>query len=131
MSANRTRLLFADDTDLLARARPGIVGRPDFDVVMAASTDEALQLAAEIPAPGAVVLPADSGQIDGLQVCRAVKASASGGVVLLALPADGSARRDACFAAGADDVLFAPVEAVDITTRLERNAAAFREAPRA
>lgn len=131
MSANRTRLLLADDTDLLARARPGIVSRPEFDVVMAASTDEALQVMADAPPPAAIVLPAD-GSIDGLQVCRTAKTGSNGRpFVLLALPADGSARRDACFAAGADDVLFAPVEAADIAMRLDRGASGFRNAPRA
>lgn len=131
MSANKTRLLFADDTDLLARARPGIIDRPEFDVVMAASTDEALQLAADSPQPGAVVLPAD-GSIDGLQVCRVLKAVPDGrAVVILALSADDSAKRDACFAAGADDVLFAPIEAAEIARCLERGATGSRAAPRA
>lgn len=132
VSANRTRLLFADDTDLLARARSGIVDRPEFDVVLAASTDEALQHVAGAPQPGAVVLPAD-GAIDGLQICRVVKAAANGGrvPVILALPANESSKRDACFAAGADDVLFAPVEVADVAARLDRATPAFRGAPRA
>lgn len=130
VSANKTRLLFADDTDLLARARPGIMDRPEFDVVMAASTDEALQLAADAPL-GAVVLPA-FGEIDGLQVCRTLKGAAHGRtLVILALSADESSRRDACFAAGADDVIFAPIDAADIATRLDRKATGFRTAPHA
>lgn len=131
MSANRTRLLFADDTELLAPARTGILGRPEFDVQMAASTDEAIRMVSE-NVLGAVVLPA-SGSIDGVQVCRAVKSTSQGKAVsvVLALPADASARRDACFAAGADDVAFPPIDAAELAARLDRNAPAFRGAPRA
>lgn len=133
MSANRTRLLFADETDdLLAPARNGILGRPEFDVQSAASTDEAIRIVTE-RVPGAIVLPADGTAIDGVQVCRSVKSTPQGKAVpvVLVLPAHASARRDACFAAGADDVAFAPVDAVDLAARLDRASPPFRSAPRA
>ena len=129
MSANRTRLLFADDTDL----KSVVLGRPEFDVQVAGSTDEALRLSSASALPGAIVLPAMGATVDGVQVCRAVKATPQGRSipVLLVLPADMSAKRDGCFAAGADDVIFTPLDAADIASRLDRNAAPFRNAPRA
>lgn len=131
MSAVRTRILFGDDTDLLAQARLAVLSRADLDVVMAGTTEEALEIASMNPRPRAAILPA-KGEIDGVEVCRRLKSSAPETMVLLALAPGDVAARDACFLAGADDVVFAPIDAADLVTRIgAARGPAFRQAPRA
>ena len=131
MSAVRTRILFGDDTDLLAQARMAILSRADLDVVMAGTTEEAVEIASMNPRPRAAILPA-KGEIDGVEVCRRLKAAAPDTMVLLALAPGDVAARDACFLAGADDVAFAPIDAADLVARIgAARGPAFRQAPRA
>ncbi len=131
MSAVRTRILFGDDTDLLAQARMAILSRADLDVVMAGTTEEALEIAAMNPRPRAAILPA-KGEIDGVEVCRRLKSSSPDTMILLALAPGDLGSRDACFLAGADDIVFAPVDAADLVARIgAARGPAFRQAPRA
>lgn len=131
MAAVRTRILFGDDTDLLAQARAAIASRPDLDVVVAGSTAEALEAAASTPHPRVAVLPV-SGELDGITVCAQLKAAIPELIVVLVVPPAEMGRRDACFIAGADDVIFGAVDAADLAGRIDaRTAAPFRSAPRA
>lgn len=131
MSAVRTRILLGDDTDLLAPARMAILSRADLDVVMAGTTEEALEIASMNPRPRAAILPA-KGEIDGIEFCRRLKSSSPDTMVLLALAPGDVAARDACFLAGADDIVFAPVDAADLVARIAAaRGPAFRQAPRA
>ena len=129
MSAARTRILLGDDQELLARVRPAIASRPDYDVVTAASAEEALQQAA---ASRVAIFPA-AGGFDGIETCRRLKAASGGAtMVMLVVASDAVALRDPCFGAGADDVLFSPVDGADVPKRIEApSGVLFRAAPRA
>jgi DNA-binding response OmpR family regulator len=132
MSAVRTRILFGDDTDLLGAVRASFAARPDLEVITAASSEEALRALTGPDRPRLVILPA-RGDVDGIAICRQLKSAGAPEVgVVLVLPATAFDLRDECFAAGADDVVFAPIDAAGMSARLESRAGApFRSAPRA
>ncbi len=117
MAAVRTRILFGDDTDLLAPVHGDVLDHPALDVLLAASTQGALLIAQKNLDLRVAVLPA-SGDLDGTEVMRQLKSGGREIAVLLVLPAEDPARRDALVNAGADDVLYAPVEFEDLLHRI-------------
>ncbi len=128
----RARILLADDPSLLSGVRTSLE-QAGHDVELVQSGAEAAARAASPPTVHALVLPALA-PIDGVAVARQLRSEgrADIAVILVLSPAD-APKRDGCFAAGADDVLFGPVAAADVLARLEARAGTmpFRSAPRA
>jgi two-component system phosphate regulon response regulator PhoB len=104
----RKRVLVVDDQDDIRRLICMTVQFEDYEVFEADSGDTGLAMALELK-PDLVMLDVlMPGALDGLHVCRAIKAMPDPPRVLLLTGQGGRARRDAGHKAGADAYLLKP-----------------------
>ncbi|HEY7061408.1 MAG TPA: response regulator transcription factor [Chloroflexota bacterium] len=112
----RAHLLVIDDDEQLLTALRRALAYEGYDVVVAAAGEDGLRLARERP-PDLVVLDVRLPGIDGLEVCRRLRAG--GDVPVLMLTArDEVADRVAGLDAGADDYLVKPFAVDELLARV-------------
>src|SRR5436853_504892 len=106
-------LLIADDAAGIRRA----LLVQGWDVVLADTSGTGLRRA-QADVPDAIVLDADLGDTDGLQVCRLLRRSGNHTPTLMVTAERDTADRIACLNAGADDVLAKPYDCGELVARL-------------
>jgi two-component system response regulator MprA len=112
----RARLLVIDDDEQLLTALRRALAYEGYDVAVASAGEEGLRLARDVP-PDLVVLDVRLPGIDGLEVCRRLRAG--GDVPVLMLTArDEVADRVAGLDAGADDYLVKPFAVDELLARV-------------
>lgn len=117
MDARRARVMVVDDEADLRRALERALVLHGYAVETAADGTEALrQLAAE--APDALVLDVAMPSVDGLEVCRRLRAAGDRTPVLLLTARDGVDDRVAGLDAGADDYLVKPFALEELLARI-------------
>ena len=110
------KVLIVDDDRPLREALRRALTLAGYDTVLAADGEEALALAAT--GPDAVVLDVGLPGIDGLEVCRALRASGDRVPVLMLTARDAVADRIDGLDAGADDYLVKPFDVGELKARL-------------
>lgn len=117
-SAAARRVLVVDDDPVIREVLSTILDLEDLDVTCAGSGSDALQLLADGPVPDVVVCDVVMPGIDGLEVCRRLKADPDLAhvPVILLTARDRDEDRAAGIAAGCDDYLtkpFSPLALID------------------
>jgi two-component system response regulator MprA len=110
------KILIVDDDRALREALRRALTLAGYDTLLAADGEEALALAAT--RPDAVVLDVGLPGIDGLQVCRTLRASGDRVPVLMLTARDAIADRIDGLDAGADDYLVKPFDVGELKARL-------------
>ncbi len=110
------KVLIVDDDRPLREALRRALTLAGYDTVLAADGEEALALAAT--GPDAVVLDVGLPGLDGLEVCRALRASGDRVPVLMLTARDAIADRIDGLDAGADDYLVKPFDVGELKARL-------------
>src|SRR3954468_17092073 len=111
------RVLVVDDDALVRRMLTRTLAAEGFDVEHVADGGAALA-AAEATAPDLVVLDVTMPGLDGLAVCRRLRANGLRGSVLMVTARDAVADRVAGLQAGADDYLVKPFAVEELVARL-------------
>jgi two-component system response regulator MprA len=111
------RVLVVDDDAPVRRMLERSLGAEGFDVEVAADGGAAL-VAAERSAPDLVVLDVSMAGLDGLAVCRRLRANGVRGGILMLTARDAVADRVAGLEAGADDYLVKPFAMEELVARL-------------
>ena len=110
------KVLIVDDDRALREALRRALTLAGYDTVLAADGEEALALAGT--GPDAVVLDVGLPGMDGLEVCRALRASGDRVPVLMLTARDAIADRIDGLDAGADDYLVKPFDVGELKARL-------------
>ena len=110
------KILIVDDDRALREALRRALTLAGYDTLLAPDGEEALSLAAT--RPDAVVLDVGLPGIDGLQVCRTLRASGDRVPVLMLTARDAIADRIDGLDAGADDYLVKPFDVGELKARL-------------
>jgi two-component system response regulator MprA len=110
------KILIVDDDRALREALRRALTLAGYDAVLAADGEEALALANT--GPDAVVLDVGLPGIDGLEVCRTLRASGDRVPVLMLTARDAIADRIDGLDAGADDYLVKPFDVGELKARL-------------
>ena len=110
------KVLIVDDDRALRDALRRALTLAGYEAVLAADGEEALALAGT--GPDAVVLDVGLPGIDGLEVCRALRASGDRVPVLMLTARDAIADRIDGLDAGADDYLVKPFDVGELKARL-------------
>jgi two-component system response regulator MprA len=110
------KILIVDDDRALREALRRALTLAGYDTVLAADGEEALALAGT--GPDAVVLDVGLPGIDGLEVCRTLRASGDRVPVLMLTARDAIADRIDGLDAGADDYLVKPFDVGELKARL-------------
>jgi two-component system response regulator MprA len=110
------KVLIVDDDRALREALRRALTLAGYDTVLAADGEEALALTAT--APDAVVLDVGLPGMDGLEVCRTLRASGDRVPVLMLTARDAIADRIDGLDAGADDYLVKPFDVGELKARL-------------
>ncbi len=110
-------VLVVDDDAPVRRMLARTLGAAGYDVTAAADGGQALA-AAERSAPDAVVLDVSMPGMDGLAVCRRLRANGIGAPILLLTARDAVADRVAGLDAGADDYVVKPFASDELLARL-------------
>jgi two-component system response regulator MprA len=110
------KVLIVDDDRALREALRRALTLAGYDTVLAADGEEALALAGT--GPEAIVLDVGLPGIDGLEVCRALRASGDRVPVLMLTARDAIADRIDGLDAGADDYLVKPFDVGELKARL-------------
>ena len=110
------KVLIVDDDRALREALRRALTLAGYDTVLAADGEEALALAGT--GPDAVVLDVGLPGIDGLEVCRTLRASGDRVPVLMLTARDAIADRIDGLDAGADDYLVKPFDVGELKARL-------------
>jgi CheY-like chemotaxis protein len=120
-SSQRKKILIVDDQEEIRRLIRMSVQLEDYEVFEADTGDTGLAKALEIK-PDLVVLDVMMpGALDGLHVCRAIKAGPTPTRVLLLTALGGRSRMAAAQKAGADAYLlkpFSPLQLIDVINQL-------------
>jgi two-component system KDP operon response regulator KdpE len=111
-----TRLLVVDDEPQFLRALATNLRGAGYDVVTAATAEQALAAAAGTP-PDAVILDLVLPDGTGTDVCRALRASSQAPIVLVSAVGD-EAEKIAALDAGADDYVTKPFSIAELLARL-------------
>ena len=111
------RVLVVDDEPAVRRALERALKLDDYEVVLAADGQEALDELASSPAD-AVVLDIAMPHVDGLEVCRRMRQAGDRTPVLMLTARDGIDDRVAGLDAGADDYLVKPFALRELNARL-------------
>jgi two-component system, OmpR family, response regulator MprA len=110
------KVLIVDDDRPLREALRRALTLAGYDTVLAADGEEALALAGT--GPDAIVLDVGLPGIDGLEVCRTLRASGDRVPVLMLTARDAIADRIDGLDAGADDYLVKPFDVGELKARL-------------
>jgi CheY-like chemotaxis protein len=117
------RVLVAEDNEFNAQLLRQLLGRRGHRVRLANNGREALRLAEE-GGFDLLLLDVHMPELDGLQVAKQVRArerAVGGHLPIIALTARSRKEdRDHCLAAGMDDFLAKPIQAVDLWTAIDR-----------
>ena len=125
MSARR--VLVCDDEPQILRALRVVLREAGFDVMPAATAQEALDAAALRPPDAAIVdLVLPDG--DGIEVCRALREWSSAPIIVLSALGDEDEKVRA-LEAGADDYVVKPFAPRELVARLEANLRRVGDAP--
>jgi two-component system, OmpR family, response regulator MprA len=116
-SPSRERVLVVDDDPPLARMLSRTLSAEGFEVTLAADGGAALA-AAERSAPDLIVLDVAMPVLDGLAVCRRLRAKGLATPILMLTARDAVADRVAGLEAGADDYLVKPFAVAELVARL-------------
>ena len=111
------RVLVVDDDALVRRMLTRSLAAEGFEVEHVADGGAALA-AAEASAPDLVVLDVTMPGLDGLAVCRRLRANGLRGSILMLTARDAVADRVAALEAGADDYLVKPFAVEELVARL-------------
>ena len=113
----RERVLVVDDDALVRRMLTRSLAAEGFEVEHVADGGAALA-AAEASAPDLVVLDVTMPGLDGLAVCRRLRANGLRGSIIMLTARDAVADRVAGLEAGADDYLVKPFAVEELVARL-------------
>jgi len=116
MNAHSTQILNVDDNDGARYAKTRILQSAGFDVIEAANGTDALDIVRRVQ-PALVLLDVKLPDINGIEVCRRIKAdSSSSSVLVLQTSAALTGRADKIrgLEGGADNYLAAPIEADEL-----------------
>ncbi|WP_312511004.1 response regulator [Massilia sp.] len=116
MNAHSTQILNVDDNDGARYAKTRILQSAGFEVIEAANGTDALELIKRTP-PALVLLDVKLPDINGIEVCRRIKADPeTAGVLVLQTSAALTGRADKIrgLEGGADNYLAAPIEADEL-----------------
>ena len=111
------RILVVDDEPAVRAALERALALERYDVELAADGDEALDRVAAAP-PDAVILDVAMPGLDGLQVCRRMRAAGDRTPVLMLTARDAVDNRVEGLDAGADDYLVKPFALRELQARL-------------
>ncbi|MGZ4174173.1 MAG: response regulator transcription factor [Solirubrobacteraceae bacterium] len=115
--ADRDRVLVVDDDPPLRRMLERTLAAEGFNVTVAADGGAAL-VAAERAAPDVIVLDVAMPGIDGLAVCRRLRAKGLATPIIMLTARDAVPDRVAGLEAGADDYLIKPFAVQELVARL-------------
>ncbi|RZA34460.1 MAG: response regulator [Lysobacteraceae bacterium] len=116
MKANSTLILNVDDNDGARYAKSRLLQGAGFEVVEATNGTDALEMVARL-CPALVVLDVKLPDINGIEVCRRIKASPDSSMVLVlqtSAALTGRADKIRGLEGGADNYLAAPIEADEL-----------------
>ncbi|MBI3945841.1 MAG: response regulator transcription factor [Armatimonadetes bacterium] len=123
------RILVVDDEPQIRRAlRSGLAAR-GYQVLLAATGEEALDLAASRPVD-LVILDLGLPDMEGVEVCRQLREWSSVPVIVLSVRA-GDRDKVAALDSGADDYLTKPFSMAELLARIRAGVRRARAAPRA
>jgi two-component system response regulator MprA len=111
------RILIVDDEEAVRTAVRRALVLAGYDVEMAANGEEALSLLAE-RAPDAIVLDVLMPGVDGIEVCKRLRAAGDHTPVLMLTARDAVGDRVAGLDAGADDYMVKPFALQELQARL-------------
>ncbi len=111
------RILVVDDEEAVRTAIRRALTLSGYEVEMAADGDEALAMLAE-RAPDAIVLDVLMPGVDGIEVCRRLRAAGDHTPVLMLTARDAVGDRVAGLDAGADDYMVKPFALQELQARL-------------
>jgi putative two-component system response regulator len=113
------RVLIADDDDVQLDVLGALLEQEGYDVVRARDGEEALRLSQEA-SPQIAILDWMMPGMDGIEVCRRIRAGSARGYVYVMLLTSRSDRKDIVdgLAAGADDFLSKPFDPAELSVRL-------------
>ena len=112
------KILVVDDEPAVRRALEGALTGAGYEVAVAADGTEALAFLHERGAADAVVLDILMPEVDGLEACRALRASGNDVPVLMLTARDAVGDRVAGLDAGADDYLVKPFALEELLARV-------------
>jgi len=110
------RVLVIDDEEQIRRALRSLLQARRYEPVLAASGEEGLELAADLP-PDAVILDLMLPGIDGQEVCRRLREWYAGPILVLSVVEDDGAKIRA-LDIGADDYLTKPFSTGELLARM-------------
>jgi two-component system KDP operon response regulator KdpE len=117
MTAERRRILVCDDEPQILRAVRVVLRAADFEPILAATAEEALDAAAVRP-PDAAILDLLLPDGDGIGVCRKLREWSSMPILMLSAVGHED-QKVAALEAGADDYLVKPFGARELVARLQ------------
>lgn len=113
---NLATILVIDDEEQIRRAVKSILGSRHYGVLLAATGEEGLDLAAE-HSPSLIILDLSLPDITGLEVCRAVREWYAGPILVLSVRGN-EADKVAALDTGADDYLTKPFSTGELLARI-------------
>ena len=117
VSGQRRRILIVDDEETTREVVGQYLELEGYSVMQAASGLEALRVVAETP-PDLIVLDLSLPGIDGLEVCRRVRATGAIPILMLTARAEDADKLEG-FGVGADDYLTKPFNARELVARVQ------------
>lgn len=110
------KILIVDDEEQIRRALKSILTTRKYEVISAGSGEEALDLAIDY-SPDMIILDLSLPEMDGIEVCRELRAWYSGPILILSVRS-GDADKIAALDGGADDYLTKPFSAGELLARV-------------
>ena len=111
-----SKILVVDDEEQIRRALKSILSARKYDVELASSGEEALDLAID-HTPDMVILDLSMPGMDGIEVCRELRAWYTGPILVLSVRS-GETDKIAALDTGADDYLTKPFSAGELLARV-------------
>lgn len=114
------KILVADDDDIARRVLEGTLTRAGYEVLSASDGERAWELIAAEGGPRLAVLDWSMPRLDGVALCRRIRAAARLGYVYVVMVTARGEREDllAGMAAGADDYICKPYDSDELRSRL-------------
>jgi two-component system cell cycle response regulator len=118
------KVLIAEDDAVSRHRLQAFLHKWGYTVVVAVDGHEAMRALAERDRPRLVVLDRMMPHVDGLDVCRAIRAAGGESYLYVILLTSQAGQQDMLegFAAGADDYIIKPFEAEELKARLQTGA---------